>query len=162
MFIKKKKFISYNDKLNLRGKELRNNMTVAEKKLWYEYFRGHKYRFVRQKVIGNYIIDFYCQKLKLGIEVDGETHVGDKNEEYDRKRTEELVRVGIKILRFWNYDILDSGSLGEVESAIEKEISERRFSGQTKPPSSPLFKGDKKECPPSKGGVGRLNFLYFH
>lgn len=125
MFIKKKKFIPYNDKLNLRAKELRNNMTAVEKKLWYEYFRGHKYRFVRQKVIGNYIIDFYCQKLKLGIEVDGETHVGDKNEEYDRKRTEELEQAEIKILRFWNYNILNDGGLGEVESIVEKEISGR-------------------------------------
>lgn len=95
-------------------------MTAAEKKLWFEYLRGHKYRFFRQKVIGNYILDFYCQRLKLGIELDGETHVGDKNEEYDKKRTKELEGFGIKILRFWNYDVL--GGLGAVQSIIEKEI----------------------------------------
>ncbi len=65
-------------------------MTAAEKKLWFDYLRGHKYRFVRQKAIRNYIIDFYCQKLKLGIEIDGETHLGYKNQQYDKKRVEEL------------------------------------------------------------------------
>lgn len=95
-------------------------MTAAEKKLWYEYLRGYKYRFVRQKVIGNYIIDFYCQKLKLGIEIDGETHIGDKNEEYDQKRSREVEKLGIKILRFWNEEVLNG--LGEVENIIEDEI----------------------------------------
>jgi len=95
-------------------------MTVAEKKLWYEFLRGHRYRFIRQKVIGNYILDFYCQKLKLGIEIDGETHLGNKNEEYDKNRTRELEKLGIKILRFWNDDILEG--LGEVESIIENGI----------------------------------------
>ena len=98
MFIQNKKFITYNNKLNHIAKDLRNNMTIAEKKLWFEYLRGHKYRFVRQKVIGNYILDFYCRKLKLGIEIDGETHLGDKNEEYDKIRTRELEKLGIKIL----------------------------------------------------------------
>ncbi|NCO79991.1 type II restriction endonuclease [Candidatus Falkowbacteria bacterium CG_4_9_14_3_um_filter_38_19] len=121
MFKQNKKFIPYNNNLNSRAKDLRNNMTAAEKKLWYEFLRGHEYRFVRQKVIGNYIIDFYCQKLKLGIEIDGGTHLGDKNEEYDKNRTEELNKSGIKILRFWNDDILKG--LGEVESIIEKEIN---------------------------------------
>ena len=121
MFKQNKKFISYNNNLNFRAKDLRNNLTTAEKKLWYEFLRGHEYRFVRQKVIGNYIIDFYCQKLKLGIEIDGGTHLGDKNEEYDKNRTEELNKSGIKILRFWNDDILKG--LGEVESIIEKEIN---------------------------------------
>ena len=121
MFIKTKKFVPYNNKLNARAKELRNNMTLAERKLWYEFLRGYKYRFVRQKAIGNYILDFYCQKLKLGIEIDGGTHLGDRNEEYDKIRTRELEKSEIKILRFWNEDVLKG--LGEVENIIEKEIN---------------------------------------
>jgi len=121
MFKQNKKFISYNNKLNSRAKDLRNNMTAAEKKLWYEFLRGYKHRFVRQKVIGNYILDFYSQKLKLGIEIDGETHLGDENEEYDKNRTRELKKVGVKILRFWNDDILKG--IGEVEDIIEKQIT---------------------------------------
>lgn len=122
MFIHSKKFIPYNKRLNLNAKKLRQNMTAAEKKLWFEYLRNNVYRFVRQKIVGNYILDFYCQKLKLGIEIDGETHLGDKNEEYDKNRTKELEKWGIKILRFWNNDVLYG--LGEVESIIENEIKD--------------------------------------
>jgi very-short-patch-repair endonuclease len=123
MFIKIKKFINYNGGLKPKVKKLRRNMTLAERKLWYEFLRGYRYRFVRQKTIGNYILDFYCQKLKLGIEIDGETHLGNKNEEYDKNRTRELEKLGIKILRFWNDNILEG--LGEVENIIENKIKER-------------------------------------
>ena len=99
-------------------------MTTAEKKLWYEFLRGYKYRFVRQKIVGNYILDFYCQKLKLGIEVDGETHFDYKNEEYDKKRTFELAKLGIEIIRFWNNNILEG--LGEVENIINNKIIKKK------------------------------------
>lgn len=80
MFKQTDKFIPYNKSLSMRAGELRAHMTVAEKKLWYEYLRTHRYRFIRQKAIKNYILDFYCQKLKLGIEIDGDSHIGDRNE----------------------------------------------------------------------------------
>jgi len=132
MFLQNKKFIPYNSKLNSRARELRNNMTMAENRLWFGYLRGCKYRFVRQKVVGNYIIDFYCQKLKLGIEIDGETHFGKRNEEHDRIRTKELEILGIRILRFWNKDVIEG--LSEVENIIENNLT----------PLIPLCKGDKK------------------
>jgi len=121
MFKQNKKFVPYNNSLNDIAKKLRNEMTPAENRLWYEFLRGYKFRFVRQKVIGNYILDFYCQRLKLGIEIDGETHLGDKHEEHDKKRTSELNKLGIKILRFWNNDILYG--LGEVENLIKAKIN---------------------------------------
>ena len=124
MFIKTKKFICYNGSLKTNVKKLRQNMTTAEKKLWYEFLRGYKYRFVRQKIVGNYILDFYCQKLKLGIEVDGETHFDYKNEEYDKKRTFELAKLGIEIIRFWNNNILEG--LGEVENIINNKITKKK------------------------------------
>ena len=133
MFIKANKFIRYNGSLKENAKRLRQDMTTAEKKLWFEFLRGYKYRFVRQKVVGNYILDYYCQKLKLGIEIDGGTHLGGKNEEYDKNRTEELNKLGIKILRFWNDDVLYG--LGEVENIIEIEV--RRIQNPLNPP----FKG---------------------
>jgi len=123
MFIQSKKFIPYNSKLNLKVKKLRQDMTLAERKLWYEFLRGYRYRFVRQKAIGNYILDFYCQKLKLGIEIDGETHLDAKSQKYDETRTEELHELGIEILRFWNDDILEG--LGEVENIIENKVKEK-------------------------------------
>jgi len=74
MFIQSKKFIPYNSKLNLKVKKLRQDMTLAERKLWYEFLRGYRYRFVRQKAIGNYILDFYCQRLKLGADFEIKVH----------------------------------------------------------------------------------------
>ncbi len=120
MFAQAKKFIPYNKKLNDRAKDLGHKMTAAEKKLWFEFLRGYKYRFVRQKIIGNYILDFYCQKLKMGIEIDGDSHIGAKNEDYDKNRTKEFNEVGIEIIRFWNTDILDN--LDEVAEIIENKI----------------------------------------
>ncbi len=76
-----------------------------------------------KKPVANFILDFYCAKLRLALEIDGETHIETKNIFYDRKRTNELEKRGIKVLRFWNYDILEG--LGEVENIIEKEIRKR-------------------------------------
>ena len=110
----------YNPKLKLRARQMRNEMTAAEKKLWYGYLEQDRNRWLRQKPIGDYIIDFYCPKLKLAIEVDGTTHLENKDIVYDKNRTIELEKLGIKILRFWNNDILDG--LAEVENIIEEQI----------------------------------------
>jgi very-short-patch-repair endonuclease len=64
--------LPYNPKLVERAKNLRKNMTPAEKKLWYSYLRNFKFRVLRQKPIDNFIVDFYCAKLKLVIEIDGD------------------------------------------------------------------------------------------
>lgn len=82
------KYLSYNTKLKARARELRKNQTAAEKKLWNYYLKNHKYKFTRQKPINNYIVDFYCSKLKLVIEVDGETHLEEKDIIYDMIRIE--------------------------------------------------------------------------
>jgi very-short-patch-repair endonuclease len=85
-------------------KELRNNLTPAEAKLWKavqnKNFEGRKFR--RQHSVGNYILDFYCPSEKLGIELDGEVHLGDAARDYDYERTLFLEYYGIKVLRFEN------------------------------------------------------------
>lgn len=120
MFIKSKKFIPYNKKLKSTARRLRNEMTSAEKKLWYEYLKNHKFSFLRQKPIGNYIIDFYCQELKLAIEVDGETHILISELEHDRQRTDKLNGFGIRVIRFWNDEVLKEFEI--VIAKIENEI----------------------------------------
>lgn len=115
-----KKFLPYSSNLKIKARNLRNQMTSAEKRLWYEYLRQHEYRFLRQKPIGNYIVDFYCSKLKLVIEIDGVTHLDEKDVNYDNNRTKELEKFGLKVLRFWNNDVLNG--LGAVEEIIEEEI----------------------------------------
>jgi very-short-patch-repair endonuclease len=99
-------YLPYNRKLVERAKELRKNMTSAEKKLWYEYLREFPLRVLRQKPIDNFIVDFYCAKLKLVIEVDGDSHFTDDGIERDRQRTEILEGYGLKIIRFTNDEVL--------------------------------------------------------
>jgi len=104
---------------------MRNEMTTAEKKLWYDYLNQHRYKWLRQRAIANFILDFYCAKLKLAIELDGETHIKNKDILYDQMRTNKLDKIGIKVLRFWNNDVLEG--LGEVEKIIEDEIGKREL-----------------------------------
>lgn len=99
---------------------MRNNPTLAERRLWNEYLRIHPFKFTRQKPIGNFIVDFYCSKLKLIIEIDGETHLSKKDRIRDGKRTEYFNKFGIKVIRFWNDEILDG--LETVCEIIEDEI----------------------------------------
>jgi very-short-patch-repair endonuclease len=98
--------LPYNRNLITKAKELRKNMTSAEKKLWYEYFRTFPLRVLRQKPIDHFIVDFYCAKLKLVIEVDGDSHFTDDGIKSDRRRTEILEGYGLTVIRFTNDEVL--------------------------------------------------------
>ena len=87
------------------AKELRRNMTPWERKLWYEFLRSYPVRFQRQKAIGNYIVDFYCAKARLVVELDGGGHYEPSQIAADEKRTEELQRMNLRVLRICNLDI---------------------------------------------------------
>ncbi len=91
-------------KLTERARQLRKNMTDAERRLWSK-LRGKQlgFKFKRQVPIGNYIVDFICPSKKLIIEVDGSQHI---NNEYDRKRDEYLKSRGYTVLRFWDNEVL--------------------------------------------------------
>ena len=80
-------------------------MTPWERKLWYEFLRDYPLRFQRQKAIGNYIVDFYCAKTGLVIELDGRQHYTQKGIENDGIRTEFLKKQGLRVLRISNYKI---------------------------------------------------------
>lgn len=84
---------------------MRKNMTYEEKKVWYQILKGREPKFHRQRIIGNYIVDFYCPKLKLIIEIDGYQHFYEENIEYDGKRTEYLEKLGFYVLRFENTEV---------------------------------------------------------
>jgi very-short-patch-repair endonuclease len=79
--------LPYNPKLKDRARELRKNMTKTEKKLWYNFLSKHSLRFLRQRPIDQYIVDFYCPKKKLIIEIDGSTHFTKDGVEYDAERS---------------------------------------------------------------------------
>lgn len=92
-----------------RRKALRNRSTYAERKLWeclrHSRFCGYKFR--RQQGVGRYVVDFYCPKLKLVIEVDGATHSTPWEKEYDWKRQQWLESLGIQVIRFINEDVFE-------------------------------------------------------
>ncbi|WP_084669152.1 endonuclease domain-containing protein [Spirulina major] len=114
--------LPYNKDLVSRAKELRKNMTPAEKKLWYEYLRTFQHRVHRQRPIDNYIVDFYCPHLKLVIEIDGESHYTKEAIEYDKIRTQILNGYGLKVIRFTNQEILQNleGVCEKIEALIPK------------------------------------------
>ena len=94
-------------------------MTDAERHLWarikMKQLKG--YQFYRQKPIGDYIVDFFCPRAKLVIEVDGSQHFSDEMTEYDRIRNDYLSSLGLRVLRFTNIDVLT-----HIESVVESII----------------------------------------
>jgi very-short-patch-repair endonuclease len=104
-----------------QAKELRGQMTDAERRLWYR-LRAHRFldlKFKRQSPIGPYIVDFICFEHKLIIEVDGGQHA---ESEADRRRDEWLRSEGYQVLRFWNDDVLKRTDiiLGEIAEAARQ------------------------------------------
>ena len=97
--------LEYNKNNIPLAKNLRKNATPQEKQLWYDFLSSYPIRFQRQKVIGDFIADFYCHKAKLVVEIDGSQHFTDAGLMADAFRTEKLENYGLKIIRFTNQDI---------------------------------------------------------
>lgn len=117
------KYTSYNsDNINI-AKALRKSMTKQEKHLWYDFLQKYPVKFYKQRPIDNYIVDFYCSKAKLVIELDGSQHYSEKGILSDSKRTAVLNQLGIEVLRFSNSDVNEN--FEGVCLAIDKKISEK-------------------------------------
>ncbi|MCX7602396.1 MAG: endonuclease domain-containing protein [Meiothermus sp.] len=99
--------VRYGYALSERARELRRNMTPAERKLW-SVLRGFSVRFRRQRPIGPYIVDFYCAEAGLVIEVDGESHFSQEGRAYDARRDAYLQSLGLRVLRFSNLEVLSN------------------------------------------------------
>jgi methylmalonyl-CoA mutase cobalamin-binding domain/chain len=130
-----------------RCRELRQNATDAENLLW-QLLRNrslHDSKFRRQHPLEGYILDFYCDEAKLAIELDGGQHLEEKQVSYDAKRTEILNNAGIRVLRFWNNDVLKNTEivLNEIWLALEETLT---------PNPSPKGRG---ELPPLPLGEGQ-------
>ena len=113
--------LPYNPLLVERAKQLRKNLTTAEKKLWNEYLKNLEFKFLKQRPIDNFIVDFYCSALKLVIEIDGDSHFTTEAKEYDEVRTKVLEGYGLKVIRFTNDEVLNN--LEGVCQQIEKFFS---------------------------------------
>jgi len=105
------KGLPYNPNLKVRANELRRSQTNAEKRLWYDFLSGCGHKFLRQKVIGHYIVDFYCAKRRLVIEVDGRHHYTRDGLTYDAIRSDFLAHLGVSVLRFENRDVVENFSV---------------------------------------------------
>ena len=101
----RRKPLPTNENLKKYAVEMRKNQTDEEKKVWYQILKGRTPKFHRQRIIGNYIVDFYCPQLRLAIEIDGYQHFYEENIKYDNKRTEYIENLDIYILRFENTEV---------------------------------------------------------
>jgi len=98
------------------AKSLRNNLTEEEMILWGRLKEGiANYKFRRQHPISNYIVDFYCHKMKLVIEVDGSIHSSKENQKLDEIRQKNLEKLGLIVLRFTNEEVRS-----KIENVLEK------------------------------------------
>ena len=114
-----------------KARQLRKNMTPQERKLWYGFLSSYAIRFQRQKTIDRFIVDFYCHKAKLIIELDGSQHYSDEGIAYDRERSAVLERYGLKVIRFSNRQV--DREFYAVCQVIDEEV--RRRCGDAPPVS---------------------------
>ena len=117
-------YVPYDKALTDKARENRKNPTPAEKRLWFEVLRNKrlgKFKFIRQKPIDHYIVDFYCSELMLAIEIDGDTHA--EQQQYDATRTQRLNKLGIEVFRYPNREILND--LEGVYEDLLKRVAER-------------------------------------
>ena len=135
----------YNYTIRPKARNLRANATHQENHLWYDFLRNYKTRFTRQRIVGNYILDFFCPKAMIAVELDGSQHLEQEAVEYDKIRTEYLNLLDIKVLRFTNVDVDEN--FNEVCAIIKENVNTRV--GQPPPTLS---------APPSaEGGFGAGN-----
>jgi len=111
-----------NNLLNI-ARMLRRNMTRQEKHLWYDFLRYYPIKIYKQRIIDNFIADFYCHQARLVIELDGSQHYTVQGKAHDEARTEILERYGLHVLRFSNKDVDDN--FEGVCYMIDKTIRER-------------------------------------
>ncbi|MEA2999438.1 MAG: hypothetical protein QOK17_1271 [Sphingomonadales bacterium] len=139
-----------------RVRELRREMTPAERRLW-SRLRGRRlggFKFKRQEWVGPFIADFYCWEARLIVELDGTQHAD--RDEYDRARSAYLKREGFRVVRFWNNQVTDE--LERVLSTILAILEERvpspsRRASRTGP--LPLPEGERARQPSPHRGEGQ-------
>jgi len=115
------RIIPYDARLKDRARDNRKNPTKAEQIIWQKILRKRQlcgYKFVRQKPITEFILDFYCSELLIGIEIDGTSH--DDKTEYDRDRTIIIKKQQIDIIRYSNYEVINH--IDRIINDLEKKV----------------------------------------
>ena len=118
----------HNKSLVSNARTLRKNMTKEERHLWYDFLRFYPVKFLRQKILGKYIVDFYCAEAKLIVELDGSQHYEDKGMEYDAERTTYLEQYGFRVLRIPNNKVNQNfpGVCEYIDLAVRQSLSQLR------------------------------------
>lgn len=98
----------HNKNLTANAQNLRKNMTKEERHLWYDFLKSYPVRFLRQKVIDHYIVDFYCSTAKLVVELDGSQHYSSDGMLYDQIRTEKLEKHNLTVIRIPNNAVMQN------------------------------------------------------
>ena len=103
-------------------------MTKEERRLWYDFLRQYPVRFLRQKILGTYIADFYCARVKLVIELDGAQHTAPDAVRYDAARSEFLSKFGIRVIRIPNKMVRDdfSRACACIDEIVKQSLSQLR------------------------------------
>ena len=120
--------IYYDPKLKQIARNLRNNSTLSEVLFWNK-IKGKSilgYQFLRQKPVGNFIVDFYCNKLKLAIEIDGDSHGFEESIQNDKIKENHLSRLGIDLIRYSDQEVKINidGVINHLVDWIEKKEKE--------------------------------------
>ena len=116
----------HNDGIVPTAKMLRKNMTREERHLWYDFLNKYPVKFTRQKVLGKCIVDFYCAKAKLVIEIDGSQHYTDQGKKHDEKRTEYLKQFNLTVIRFKNDLVMNEffSVCNFIDNEVKRKLAE--------------------------------------
>ncbi len=119
----KKTSVTKNNRLLENAKILRRNMTKQENHLWYDFLQTYPVKIYKQRIIDDFVVDFYCHKARLVIELDGAQHYTLDGKSYDKARSEVIERYGLFVIRFSNNAI--DKKFESVCHMIDKVIKER-------------------------------------
>ena len=100
------------------ARRLRREMTPHERKLWYLFLRKYPVKIYKQRIIGRFIVDFYCASARLVIELDGSQHYTEQGKCYDKERTAMIEAYGVQVLRFSNREV-DSNLAGVCQTIAQ-------------------------------------------
>ena len=118
----------HNPNLTGNARRMRKDMTREERHLWYDFLRNYPVRFLRQKVIDQYIVDFYCHDARLAIELDGSQHYEPANQIKDSERTKHMESRNISVLRIPNNEVMRnfSGVCEYIDHQVQLRINPKR------------------------------------
>ena len=114
----------HNTDLTSNARTLRKNMTKEERHLWYDFLKRYPVRFLRQKVIDNYIVDFYCHSARLIIELDGSQHYEEKGLLKDKIRTDRIEQRNLTVIRIPNNEVNRNfeGVCQYIDNAVKESL----------------------------------------